>query len=79
MSAMLEDSLSVAILRMLAQEPAGAGVSLPRLGKRLGQGASVLMRRLTLPRLGARGAARRPLGRAPRSPRPRAGSNTAAC
>jgi hypothetical protein len=48
MSALLEDSLSVAILRMLAQEPADSGVSLPRLGKRLGQGASVLMRRLTL-------------------------------
>jgi hypothetical protein len=37
MSALLEDSLSVAILRMLAQEPAGTGVSLPRLGKRLGR------------------------------------------
>ncbi|KQX30131.1 hypothetical protein [Variovorax sp. Root434] len=48
MSALLEDSLSVAILRMLAQAPDDAGVSLPRLGKRLGQGASVLMRRLTL-------------------------------
>ena len=48
MSALLQDSLSVAILRMLAQEPDGTGVSLPRLGKRLGQGASVLMRRLTM-------------------------------
>ena len=48
MSAVLEDSLSVAILRMLAQAPQDTGVSLPRLGKRLGQGASVLMRRLTL-------------------------------
>ena len=48
MSALLEDSLSVAILRMLAQAPQDTGVSLPRLGKRLGQGASVLMRRLTL-------------------------------
>ncbi|WP_295978323.1 hypothetical protein [uncultured Variovorax sp.] len=48
MSALLQDSLSVAILRMLAQEPEGTGVSLPRLGKRLGQGASVLMRRLTM-------------------------------
>ena len=48
MSALLQDSLSVAILRMLAQEPDGTGVSLPRLGQRLGQGASVLMRRLTM-------------------------------
>ena len=48
MSALLEDSLSVAILRMLAQAPQDTGVSLPRLGKRLGQGASVVMGRLSL-------------------------------
>jgi hypothetical protein len=52
MSALLEDSLSPsAILRMLAQARPTSGqgrLSLPRLGKRLGQGASVLMRRLTL-------------------------------
>ena len=42
------DPLVLALLRALAQEPVAAEVSLPRLGKRLGQGASVLMRRLAL-------------------------------
>ncbi len=37
-----------AILRELAQSPREGGTSLPRLGKRLGQGASVLMRQLSL-------------------------------
>ena len=40
------DALTVALLRALAQAP--EGLSLPRLGKRLGQGASVLLRRLHL-------------------------------
>ena len=38
------DPLAAAILEALASEPPGAGMSLPRLGKRLGLGASVLMR-----------------------------------
>ncbi len=42
------DALSQAILRVLAEAPPEGGVSLPRLGKRLGLGASVLMRHLTL-------------------------------
>jgi hypothetical protein len=45
-------AFAAAILRALAQAPAdgpgGGGMSLPRLGKRLGQGASVVMRQLTL-------------------------------
>ena len=41
------DPLVVAILRELAAAPGPAGMSLPRLGKRLGQGASVLMRVLS--------------------------------
>lgn len=41
------ESLQTAILRMLAEDDAASGVSLPRLGKRLGQGASVLMRQLS--------------------------------
>ena len=40
------DELSVAILRELAAAPGEAGMSLPRLGKHLGLGASVLMRSL---------------------------------
>ncbi len=49
----VQETLACAILRALAEEspdiPAGApGVSLPRLGKRLGQGVSVLLRELTL-------------------------------
>ncbi|KRC23521.1 hypothetical protein [Acidovorax sp. Root217] len=49
----VQETLAGAILRALAEEspdtPAGApGVSLPRLGKRLGQGVSVLLRELTL-------------------------------
>lgn len=40
--------LSEALLRALADAPAGKPVSLPRLGKQLGQGASVLLRQLTL-------------------------------
>ncbi|SFQ54849.1 FdhD protein [Variovorax sp. OK605] len=42
------DSFCVAILRALAEAPGEGGMSLPRLGKRLGQGASVVMRHLTL-------------------------------
>lgn len=42
------DGLSLAILRELAEAPGEGGMSLPRLGKRLGQGASVLMRQLSL-------------------------------
>lgn len=43
---MIPDELALAILRELA--PAAGGLSLPRLGKRLGVGASVLMRRAAL-------------------------------
>ena len=42
------DALSAAILHELAQAPDGTGLSLARLGKRLGAGASVLMRRLSM-------------------------------
>ena len=42
------DSFSIAILRALADAPGEGGMSLPRLGQRLGQGASVVMRQLTL-------------------------------
>lgn len=42
------DSFSIAILRALADAPGEGGMSLPRLGKRLGRGASVVMRQLTL-------------------------------
>ena len=41
------DELSAAILRELATAPSDAGMSLPRLGKHLGLGASVLMRALS--------------------------------
>ena len=41
------DELSAAILRELATAPGEAGMSLPRLGKHLGLGASVLMRSLS--------------------------------
>jgi len=41
------DELSAAILRELAAAPGAAGMSLPRLGKHLGLGASVLMRSLS--------------------------------
>ncbi|AMM23747.1 hypothetical protein [Variovorax sp. PAMC 28711] len=44
----MTDTLAAAILRALAAAPGEGGVSLPRLGKQLGQGASVLMRQLTL-------------------------------
>lgn len=37
-----------ALLQALAAQPAGQCVSLPRLGKQLGQGASVLLRWLSL-------------------------------
>ena len=40
------DELPAAILRELAAAPGDAGMSLPRLGKHLGLGASVLMRSL---------------------------------
>lgn len=39
-------ALAAAILSALAQERAGTGMSLPRLGKRLGLRSSVLMRSL---------------------------------
>ena len=42
------DELSASILRELALAPGDAGMSLPRLGKHLGVGASVLLRRLTM-------------------------------
>jgi hypothetical protein len=45
---MAPDQLSEAILRALAQSRGEGGVSLPRLGKQLGQGVSVVMRQLTL-------------------------------
>ena len=41
------DDLSAAILRELAAAPGEAGMSLPRLGKHLGLGVSVLMRALS--------------------------------
>jgi hypothetical protein len=41
------DDLSAAILRELATAPGDAGMSLARLGKHLGLGASVLMRQLS--------------------------------
>ena len=41
------DELTAAILRELAAAPGEAGMSLPRLGKHLGLGASVLMRALS--------------------------------
>lgn len=50
----VQETLACAILRALAEESGGQdgvvapGVSLPRLGKRLGQGVSVLLRELTL-------------------------------
>jgi hypothetical protein len=40
--------LSTRILQELATAPVDGGMSLPRLGKRLGLGVSVLMRELTL-------------------------------
>lgn len=40
--------LAAAILLALHEEAQGDGMSLPRLGKRLGQGASVLLRELAL-------------------------------
>ena len=42
------DELSTSILRELALAPGETGMSLPRLGKHLGVGASVLLRRLTM-------------------------------
>ncbi len=41
------EELPAAILRELAAAPGDAGMSLPRLGKHLGLGASVLMRALS--------------------------------
>lgn len=40
--------LGASILRELAGVPPSGGMSLPRLGKRLGQGVSALMRELSL-------------------------------
>lgn len=42
------DPLSAAILDLLVDAPPPGGVSLPRIGKRLGVSASVLLRHLTL-------------------------------
>lgn len=42
------DPLSAAILALLADAPPPGGVSLPRMGKRLGLSASVLLRHLAL-------------------------------
>lgn len=44
----LLDELTASILRELATAPNDSGMSLPRLGKHLGLGASVLMRQLSL-------------------------------
>jgi DNA-binding IclR family transcriptional regulator len=41
------DALSFAVLDALATTPHGEGMSLPRLGKRLGVGVSALMRSLS--------------------------------
>lgn len=41
------DPLSAAILQLLADAPPPGGVSLPRIGKRLGLSASALLRHLT--------------------------------
>lgn len=41
------DPLAAAILRELAAAPGDAGMSMPRLGKHLGLGASVLMRAMS--------------------------------
>ena len=41
------DGFALAILDELAASPHPGGMSLPRLGKRLGQGASVVLRQLT--------------------------------
>ncbi len=40
--------LGASILHELAEVPSADGMSLPRLGKRLGQGVSALMRELSL-------------------------------
>lgn len=42
------DPLSAAILQLLTDAPPPGGVSLPRIGKRLGISASALLRHLTL-------------------------------
>lgn len=42
------DPLSAAIMQLLAEAPPPGGVSLPRIGKRLGISASALLRHLTL-------------------------------
>lgn len=42
------DPLSAAILALLVDAPPPGGVSLPRIGKKLGLSASVLLRHLTL-------------------------------
>ncbi|MES2250874.1 MAG: hypothetical protein V4645_26620 [Pseudomonadota bacterium] len=54
------DAFSIAILRALAEAPGEGGMSLPRLCKRLGQGASVVMRQLTLMGDAALGGVRGP-------------------
>lgn len=48
MTSAVQDPLSVALLRELLQAPGEGGMSLPRLGKRLGLGASAVMRQLSL-------------------------------
>lgn len=42
------DGFSAQILQVLTSDASEAGVSVPRLGKALGQSASVVMRQLTL-------------------------------
>lgn len=43
----MPDPLSEALLRALLQAPQESGMSVPRLGKRLGLGASAVMRQLS--------------------------------
>ncbi|KAF1042496.1 hypothetical protein [Xylophilus sp.] len=50
-AAAAQDPLVHALLALLGEEGPGAAVSLPRIGKRLGVGASVVMRALS--RLGS--------------------------
>ncbi len=56
----MPDALSAAILQALSEAPGDGGMSLPRLGKRLGLGASAVMRQLTLMGDAALGGVRGP-------------------
>lgn len=56
----MPDALSAAILQALSEAPGDGGMSLPRLGKRLGIGASAVMRQLTLMGDAALGGVRGP-------------------